>query len=220
MDRLSALRLPEVLRPTFHLSAKNQGPATLVQIIEGAVGYGQKPVLQNINLSVEQGERVAIEGANGSGKTTLIKGILQAPEVARAGQWFVAKLEHVGYLDQHYGTLGQGTVLSALADLCPAWSHGQLRAHLNDFLFRKNEEVNAPIGQLSGGEKARACLALIAARPPQLLILDEVTNNLDLETRNHVIQVLKEYPGTLILISHDGDFLKAMGVKKQVVLGS
>jgi ATPase subunit of ABC transporter with duplicated ATPase domains len=219
MDRLGALRLPEVLRPTFHLSAENQGPATLVQISEGAFGYGKTMILRHINLSVGHGERVAIEGNNGSGKTTLIRAILKDPEVIREGQWFVPDACHVGYLDQHYNTLGQGTVLSALAEICPTWSHAQLRAHLNDFLFRKNEEVNAPIAALSGGEKARASLALIAAKPPQLLILDEVTNNLDLETRDHVIQVLKDYPGALILISHDADFLNVMNVGKRFVCG-
>ena len=92
------------------------------------------------------------------------------------------------------------------------WSHAEIRKHLNDFLFRKNEEITTTVLNLSGGEKARLSLAQIAAKTPKLLILDEMTNNLDLETREHVIQVLNDYPGAMIVISHDADFLLSIGV--------
>lgn len=91
-------------------------------------------------------------------------------------------------------------------------SYTETRKHLNDFLFRKNEEVDALVSTLSGGEKARLSLAQIAAITPKLLILDEMTNNLDRETRTHVIQVLQDYPGAMIVISHDCDFLNAINV--------
>ena len=79
-------------------------------------------------------------------------------------------------------------------------------------MFRKNEEVNALVSTLSGGEKSRLSLAQIAAKTPKLLILDEITNNLDLETKEHVVQVLKAYPGAMIVISHEADFLEETGV--------
>jgi ATPase subunit of ABC transporter with duplicated ATPase domains len=79
-------------------------------------------------------------------------------------------------------------------------------------LFRKNEEINALTSQLSGGEKVRLCLAQIAANPPQLLILDEITNNLDLETKEYVIQVLLNYPGAMLLICHEDNFLNQLGI--------
>ncbi len=214
LEQIDALHLPEVICPTFHLSPGGHGPATPVHIRDGWVAYGQERILSAIHVSVGEGERVGITGDNGSGKTTLIKGILEDPHVTRGGEWFVPKAAHVGHLDQHYQILGSGSVMDALAKRVPEWSHAQLRAHLNDFLFRKNEEVNASVDTLSGGEKARACLALIAACPPHLLILDEVTNNLDLAARAHVIQILKTYPGTMLLISHDPDFLEAVGVNR------
>ena len=96
--------------------------------------------------------------------------------------------------------------------MVPTWPSLEVRRHLNNFLFRKNEEVSAQVSQLSGGERARLSLAKIAALTPRLLILDEVTNNLDLETKEHLIDVLKHYPGAIIVISHDNDFLKAIGV--------
>jgi ATPase subunit of ABC transporter with duplicated ATPase domains len=76
----------------------------------------------------------------------------------------------------------------------PTWTHIEVRRHLNDFLFRKNEEGNSLVAQLSGGEKARLSLAQIADRTPKLLIFDEITNSLDLETRGQVIEVLKIIP--------------------------
>lgn len=99
-----------------------------------------------------------------------------------------------------------------IADLVHNWSHAEIRRHLNDFLFRKNDEVNALVSTLSGGEKARLSLAQVAAKTPKLLILDEITNNLDFETKEHVVQVLKSYPGAMIVISHDDGFLKEIEI--------
>jgi len=214
LEKLSDLRLPEVIVPKFSLRGGAGGDHALVSISEGSVGYqGQKPILRDIHLTIGGCDRIAIQGANGSGKSTLIKAILGDREVMKTGNWYVPKPQDIGYLDQHYGTLSPDkSVLETLQDLVPTWPHPEIRCHLNDFLFRKNEEVNAFVSTLSGGEKARLSLAQIAAQTPQLLILDEITNNLDLETRDHVIQVLKDYPGALIVISHDEDFLKEIQV--------
>ena len=205
-EQMSSLRLPEVIKPTFSIQAGESG-RVLVSISEGSVGF-DRPILTAINLSVITGERIAISGDNGSGKSTLIKAILGDAAIATTGSWHVLKREGIGYLDQHYSTLDlHKTVLDTLQDYVSNWTHMEIRKHLNDFLFRKNEEVNATVSSLSGGEKARLSLALMAAITPKLLILDEITNNLDLETRDHVIQVLKNYPGAMIVISHDADFL-------------
>jgi len=215
-DQLSALRLPEVIAPTFSLQSAERGDRSLLSIREGAVGYaGQPPLLTDITLSLHSRERIAVLGENGSGKTTLIKAILNDPSVIKTGEWFLPKSSDIGYLDQHYGTLPHElSVLESVADLVPSWPHAEVRRHLNDFLFRKNEEITAPVSQLSGGEKARLSLAQIAAKTPHLLILDELSNNLDLETREHVINVLKAYPGALLVISHDEDFLEAIQVER------
>lgn len=153
----------------------------------------------------------------------MIKAILGDATVTKSGVWHAPKPSDIGYLDQHYRTLNQGkTVLETIQELVPSWSHAEVRSHLNDFLFRKNEEVQASFATLSGGEKARLSLAQIAAKPPQLLILDEITNNLDLETRNHVMQVLKDFPGAMIIISHDEDFLEEIHVNSycQIINGA
>ncbi|HQS83563.1 MAG: antibiotic ABC transporter ATP-binding protein [Alphaproteobacteria bacterium 16-39-46] len=212
--RLSELRLPEIIRPTFSINACDVGRKTLVSISDGSVGYeNQEILLKDINLSLFSGERLAILGDNGSGKSTLIKAILGEEGVKRSGNWSLPNRCDIGYLDQHYGTLcPDKSVLETIQELIPMGAHGDLRRHLNEFLFRKNEEVHAQVSTLSGGEKVRLTLAQIASKTPKLLILDEITNNLDLEARDHVIEVLKAYPGAMIVISHDVDFLKEIGI--------
>ena len=219
-EAFSNLRLPEVIIPKFSLSSTSVGDRTILSISDGSIGYtGKEPLLQKISLLVRSRDRIAIQGDNASGKSTLIKAILDDASVIKLGNWTAPKIDDIGYLDQHYGTLSaEKTVLETIVELVPTWSHIEVRRHLNDFLFRKNEEVNSLVAQLSGGEKARLSLAQIAAKTPKLLILDEITNNLDLETRGHVIEVLKNYPGSLIVISHDADFLKEIGVDEKWML--
>ncbi len=217
-ESLSDLRLPEIIVPKFSLESSDAARGMVVQISGASVGYSEnQPILSGIILSLGSGERLAITGDNGSGKSTLIKAILGDESVCKTGEWHVIKREDVGYLDQHYGTLyPDKTVLETIADLVPSWSHAEIRRHLNDFLFRKNEEVNSLVAQLSGGEKARLSLAQIAVKTPKILIIDEITNNLDLETKDHVIQVLKAFPGAMIIISHDADFLEEIGIDEVV----
>jgi ATPase subunit of ABC transporter with duplicated ATPase domains len=126
----------------------------------------------------------------------------------------------MGHLDQHYAPLDPAqTAAELVGGLRGDWTYAECRKHLNDFLFRKNEEVNTPVARLSGGERARLSLALIAAQTPRLLLLDEVTNNLDLETREHVLEVLKGFPGAILVVSHDVDFLERLGVEETITIG-
>lgn len=217
-ELLEQLQLPEVLTPKFSLEGSDVGSKTLVSIQNGGIGY-DNPLLKDIHLSIASQERWGSRGDNGSGKTTLVKAILGDPQVKRTGHWLVPDNVDIGYLDQHYRTLdSRKTVLETINALVLGYSHAELRSHLNDFLFRKNEEVNALVSSLSGGEKARLTLAQIASKTPKLLILDEITNNLDLETRDHVTQVLKNYPGAMIVISHDENFLRDISINNFYVI--
>ena len=213
-ESLSDLRIPEIIIPKFSIEATDAGRGVIVQISEASVSYyhGQ-PILSGITLNLAFGDRIAITGDNGSGKSTLIRAILGDESIYKTGDWHVIKRDDFGYLDQHYTTLHpEKTVLETISELAPDLHHAEIRRHLNEFLFRKNEEVTAYVRTLSGGEKARLSLAQIAAKTPQLLILDEITNNLDLEKKDHVAQVLKAFPGAIIIISHDADFLEEIGV--------
>lgn len=211
VDELSQLRQSEVIKPKFMLNGSSRHQA-VVSIRQGQVGYtAEQPILYDLNLNIGGNERIALLGDNGSGKSTLIKAILADNALLKEGAWDTPKVHDIGYLDQHYTTLAPDkTVLEVIMDVLPQVPYIEIRKHLNDFLFRKNEEVQATVSTLSGGEKARLSLAQIAAKSPKLLILDEMTNNLDLETRAHVIEVVQAYPGAMIVISHDIDFLKAI----------
>jgi ATPase subunit of ABC transporter with duplicated ATPase domains len=211
VDTLSELKMSKIIRPKFSLLVKKMNK-TILFIVDGSIGY-QKPIINNINFIVGGDEKVAIVGNNGSGKSTLVKSILNTPNITKSGEWYTPAIDDIGYLDQHYNNLDlNSTLFEEISDLVPSWPQFKIRQHLNDFLFHKNEEVNALMETFSGGEKVRACLAKIVAKAPKLVILDEITNNLDIETKNHVVEVLKNYLGSVIIISHDEDFLNQIGI--------
>ncbi len=215
LERLSQLSLAEIITPHFSLTAADISEKTIISIQDGSLSYGENCILDKLYFSMKSHDRVAITGDNGSGKSTLLHGMLNHPGVHQSGDWYTPNAADIAYLDQHYKTLDPAlSLLDSIASIVPDWDITTIRRHLNDFLFRENEVVNMRVSSLSGGEKARLSLAQIAAKTPTLLILDEVTNNLDLETREHMIQVLSQYPGALILISHDQDFLHAIQVKE------
>lgn len=216
INKLSELKLPNTIRPKFSINASELGKKTLLSVSNGSIGYKDNlPLLSNLCFLMKPGDRLAIIGNNGSGKSTLVKAILGDANIIKTGFWQTPKIDDIGYLDQYYKTLSSDkTVFENIRELVPIWSYINLRRHLNDFLFSKNEEVEILVSKLSGGEKARLSLAQIAAKTPKILILDEVTNNIDLQTREHVIQVVKNYPGALIVISHDEDFLKEIELKE------
>lgn len=190
---------------------------SIVTINQGSCGYVDQPnILQQINFNLYGNTKIALIGANGSGKSTLLKAIMQDSQVVRHGEWIVPQLTQIAYLDQHYSNLPkEQTILEYMANLAPALSHAELRNFLNQFLFRKNEEIHKLIQVLSGGEKARLSLASIALQQPKLLILDEVSNNIDLTTREHLIKILKNYLGAMLIISHDTTFLTEIGVEEK-----
>jgi ATPase subunit of ABC transporter with duplicated ATPase domains len=215
--RLSELYSPEPVLPAFSLTASDIGHKILVSVNNGSIQYHHmKPVLSGIHFSVSATERIAIMGDNGSGKSTFIKALMNDPAICKTGDWHIPKISDIGYLDQHYATLKSNeTVLETVMNLRPDWHPTDARRHLNDFIFRKNEEINALVSSLSGGEKARLSLSHIAAKTPKLLILDEITNNLDIETQKYVIQAINAFPGALIVISHDQEFLIEISINTE-----
>lgn len=211
-EKISNLWIPEIIKPSFHLNAANISSFPL-SVSDGTAGYNNNPVLTEINISIEPNKKAALIGANAAGKTTLLRAIMGDTKVLTSGNWAIPKIENIGYLDQHYSNLDNTkTVLEYIESFVPAWTHAEIRKHLNDFLFRKNEEVNASVSVLSGGEKARLSLAVIACKVPQLLILDEITNNIDLLTKEYITQVLSEYPGAVLIVSHEPEFIKNLGI--------
>lgn len=212
-NSIAVTKRPEILKPSFGLPAKETGGRIIASAREGKLFYGDILALSELSFDLLSQERIAITGANGSGKTTLFRALQRDPRVTATGDWHMPDISEIGYLDQHYQNLiDEKTVLDTLADHVPDWPDNKLRQHLNAFLFRKNEDVSLMVSQLSGGERARLSLALIAAKPPRLLLLDEITNNLDQETTTHISDILQNFPGTFMVISHDRHFLDTIGI--------
>ena len=176
-----------------------------------AKSYGERPIVSGLTMRVMRGDRLGIVGANGSGKTTLLS-LLTGAMAPDAGLIKLgANLEMVT-LDQRRDSLDP---VMTLADTLTGGRsdtvvvNGQARhviGYMKDFLFGP-EQARTPVGVLSGGERGRLTLAVALTRPSNLLVLDEPTNDLDLETLELLQEMLSEYPGTVLLVSHDRDFL-------------
>ncbi|KTS04056.1 ABC-F family ATP-binding cassette domain-containing protein [Microbacterium testaceum] len=156
-------------------------------------------------------ERVALVGRNGTGKTTLLQSIVHGTEAAVHAR---ASVEHVGYLPQRLDGLDDAaSVLDTVCAAAPDVPVAAVRDRLARFLVR-GDAVARPLGSLSGGERFRVALArlLLADPPPQLLVLDEPTNNLDLDTVDQVVSALQAYRGAVLVVSHDDAFLARLGL--------
>jgi ATP-binding cassette subfamily F protein uup len=173
-------------------------------------GYGGRTLVRNLDTVVLRGDRIGLIGPNGSGKTTLIRLLLGeiAPD---AGEVKIGSNLQVAYFDQYRATLREDwTALDNVAEGQEFIEVGGRRKHvlgyLQDFLFTP-ERARAPITRLSGGERNRLLLAKLFAQPSNVLVMDEPTNDLDVETLELLEDLLADYPGTLLLVSHDRDFL-------------
>lgn len=216
INELQDLYVHEVLIPKFNLEAFMSGNKAVLSISNGSCGYNEQQIVSDINISLQALDKIIIHGDNASGKSTILKAILGNISIVKSGEWICPNSQDIGYLDQHYSQLDSDkTAVELISNLVPTWKHAEIRDHLNKFLLRKNEEVNLATRHLSGGEKVRLSLALIAAKPPKLLLLDEITNNVDIETKEHLIQVLNNYPGAFILICHEQDFATRLRFTQQ-----
>jgi ATPase subunit of ABC transporter with duplicated ATPase domains len=213
-------RVERLRRLDFDLPPSGLSGGKSVLVLEG-VGFaypGGAPLLQGLSLRITGPERLAVTGPNGSGKSTLIRlavGDL-APVSGQVKQGVAAAL-----LDQKTALLREDeTLLQAFRRLNPDSSDNAAHAALARFLFR-NVAARKRVRDLSGGERLRAALAclLMSARPPQLLILDEPSNHLDLDSIAAVEAALRGYDGALLIVSHDRDFLDAVGIDREIVLG-
>ena len=176
--------------------------------------YGDRPVLKGIQIKVERGQRVALVGPNGSGKSTLMR-ILCGTEAPDAGKVQLGYRLALVYFAQHQAealTLQRTVLEEVQASAPPGTLPGQLRNLLGGLLFQ-GDTVFKKVEVLSGGERGRVALARCLATPSNLLALDEPTNHLDLDARENLLEALEEYPGTLLLISHDRYFLERLATQ-------
>ncbi len=224
------VRALQGLRAERSAQIKRQGTAALAldggtksgrKVIEAkgiSKAFGDLTVLQPLDLTVMRGDRVALVGPNGVGKTTLIKLLIgeEAPDTGTVAlgtnldvAWFDQQRDQLNLDESLWENLTQmpGLRVKGSADqIMVRGTPKHVIGYLKDFLFDESQ-ARAPVRALSGGEKARLLLARLMARPSNLLVLDEPTNDLDIETLDLLQELLETYDGTVLLVSHDRDFL-------------
>ena len=171
--------------------------------------YGEKTILKNISLLVERGSKIAFVGQNGQGKSTFIKAIVN--EFEYQGEIKLGHNVQVGYFAQNQAEYldGEITLLRTMEDAATDTNRSKVRDMLGSFLFR-GDDVEKKVKVLSGGERNRLALCKLLLQPINVLVMDEPTNHLDIKSKNVLKAALQKYEGTLLLVSHDRDFLQGM----------
>ncbi|TLU66232.1 ABC transporter ATP-binding protein [Thalassotalea litorea] len=191
--------------------AKGDNSGKMVFEGEGVgVAFGEKVIIRDLELLITRGEKLALIGANGTGKSTLLKLITGQLENTEGKMRLGVNLE-IAYFDQHRMQLDvnqtvQDAVSEGKQEITVNGRTRHVLGYLQDFLFSP-KRARTPVRALSGGERNRLLLAKLFLRPSNLLILDEPTNDLDIETLELLEMVINDYPGTVLLVSHDRDFV-------------
>lgn len=171
--------------------------------------YGDKTILKNISLLVERGSKIAFVGQNGQGKSTFIKAIVN--DIDYTGTIKLGHNVQLGYFAQNQAEYldGEITLLQTMQDAANDTNRSKVRDMLGSFLFR-GDDVEKKVKVLSGGERNRLALCKLLLQPINVLVMDEPTNHLDIKSKNVLKAALQQYEGTLLLVSHDRDFLQGM----------
>ncbi|NCC99629.1 MAG: ABC-F family ATP-binding cassette domain-containing protein [Bacteroidia bacterium] len=171
--------------------------------------YGEKNVFSGANFTIKRGEKIAFVGKNGEGKSTLVKCIMG--EIPYDGTLTIGHNVQIAYFAQNQASLldGELTVFQTIDDIAVGDIRTKIRDLLGAFMFNK-EESEKKVKVLSGGERTRLAMVKLLLEPVNLLILDEPTNHLDLRTKDILKQALSDFDGTLIVVSHDRDFLDGL----------
>lgn len=214
--RLEQLRRERVARRdqlgqvSLKVDHASKSGKVVAQLKDVSLSYGNHPIVKHFDTTIMRGDRIGLIGPNGVGKTTLLKIILGeiAPDT---GTVTLGTNLQIAYLDQMREQLDESAALVDVINPGSQWVEiGQSRKHvmsyLGDFLFEP-ARAQSPVSSLSGGERARLLLARLFARPANVLVFDEPTNDLDIETLELLESLLQEFTGTVLLVSHDREFL-------------
>lgn len=183
-----------------------------VTVKDVSKSYDDHVVFKNANMSIARGEKVCFVGRNGEGKSTMIKAIMGQIDVE--GTCSLGHNVQVGYFAQNQAALLDEdlTIFQTVDEVAKGDIRTQIKNILGRFMF-KGDDIDKKVGVLSGGEKTRLAMVKLLLEPVNLLILDEPTNHLDLKSKDVLKDALKEFDGTLILVSHDRDFLQGLSKK-------
>ena len=214
LDKMEMVEVEQDETANMHFKfppAPHSGKVTL-KVNEVSKSYDELEVLKGIDLLLERGEKIAFVGKNGEGKTTLAKIIVGS--IPFEGQVEYGHQVKVGYYAQNQSELldENKTILQVVEDAADEHSRPRVRDMLGSFLF-SGDAAQKKIKVLSGGERARVALCKLLLEPVNLLIMDEPTNHLDMVSKDILKNALNNYDGTLIIVSHDRDFLQGLSEK-------
>jgi ATP-binding cassette subfamily F protein 3 len=211
LELVQSHRKEKVIR--FSFPAVSHSGRVVVNMDGLSKSFDQNTLYKDLELTVLRGERIAIIGPNGAGKTTLLR--MLAGEVRPDdGRIFLGHGVSMSYYAQHHSEMldPRKTIIEEVYQVVPHESIGFIRGICGAFLF-SGEDVDKPISILSGGEKARVCLAKILVKPGNLLVMDEPTNHLDIISSEILIDALADYQGTLLFVSHNQSFVNRLATK-------
>lgn len=215
LEKMEDIDIDDISNKTMSFkfpSAIHSGKVVL-KIEDLEKSFGEKKVLNKVNLELERGDKIAFVGQNGQGKSTLVKCIMNDWS-DYSGQLDIGHKVEVAYFaqDQAKKLDINKTVLDTILDEADSDTRPKARGLLGAFLF-EGEDVDKKVSVLSGGERGRLALCLLLLRPHNLLILDEPTNHLDIQSKEILKQAILDYEGTVIIISHDREFLQGLTEK-------
>jgi len=214
LEKIERIEIPEE-EATIHFSIP-QPPAsgrTVIEVSNLSKHYGEKRVLEDLNFTIDRGDRIALVGANGAGKSTLIR-ILAGLEPPTGGE---VKLGHnvlADYFaqDQYKVLDPNAKMLEDISGIAPKVPQTELRSLLGCFMF-SGDDVFKPLGVLSGGERNRYAMAKMLVSPANMLLLDEPTNHLDLRAKDVLLDAIANFTGTVLFVSHDRYFIDGLATR-------
>ena len=211
LDKIDRIKIDpeENKKIKFEFGISHEPGKIILEIQRVAKTYGDKKVLNNVNLEIERGEKIAFVGQNGQGKSTLAKIIVS--EIDHEGYVKLGHNVQIGYFAQNQSTYldGNQTVLESAEDSATTENRTKVRDLLGAFLF-PGDAVEKKVKVLSGGERNRLALCKLLLQPFNVLIMDEPTNHLDIASKNVLKEALLKFKGSLILVSHDRDFVHGL----------
>ncbi len=214
LEKIEKIAEPRrIVERTFEFRAPSRSGDDVVKVEGLRKAYGERVVHDDLSLIIRRGERWAVMGENGAGKSTLLK-MMAGALAPDAGTATIGASVTLGYYAQHTmdGLTADRSILEELEAHAPTANQGTLRNLAGAFGFQ-DDDVFKPVRILSGGEKARLALAKLMYDAPNLMILDEPSNHLDIVTKRALTTALRDYTGTLVFVSHDRMFLRALATR-------